>query len=363
MRASSLWRWCSGSGPMGSPPFFCSRPWLWNLLDIFVVVSSVFELVYSAMAGFQTNPASTTALRLVRIMKIARLVRIVRVASVLRFIRALRILIFSIMQTLKSLLWSLVLLFVIIYAFAVLFTDAAVTYQYMNGENAELSRMFGSLIGSMSTLLRSISGGMNWQGPADALGQVGTEWEILFTLYVTFSCFAVLNVMTGVFCHSAITGAAQDEHLMVQSLLQEKDQFRQKFEQLFHEVDDDGTGHITLNEFERHFNDASLAALFEALDLPSTDAWSLFQTLDADGDHMIDADEFLDSCIRMRGPPRSVDVCAIKRQANKIRRQVMDLADVIEDVMEVQEDIHDNLQKTIRQEEVQGMPVLSCQQV
>ena len=29
------------------------------------------------------------------------------------------------------------------------------------------------------------------------------------------------------FCHSAITGAAQDEHLMVQSLLQEKDQFRQ----------------------------------------------------------------------------------------------------------------------------------------
>eukprot|EP00439_Symbiodinium_sp_Y106_P031121 s2232_g3.t1 len=96
----------------GITTFFCSRP-----LDIFVVVSSVFELVYSAMAGFQTNPASTTALRLV-----------------LRFIRALRILIFSIMQTLKSLLWSLVLLFVIIYAFAVLFTDAAVTYQYMNGE-------------------------------------------------------------------------------------------------------------------------------------------------------------------------------------------------------------------------------------
>ncbi|OLQ08794.1 tRNA pseudouridine synthase A [Symbiodinium microadriaticum] len=338
----------------GFTSFFCSRPWLWNLLDVFVVVSSVFELVYSAMAGFQTNPASTTALRLVRIMKIARLVRIVRVAAVLRFIRALRILIFSIMQTLKSLLWSLVLLFVIIYAFAVLFTDAAVTYQYMNGENAELSRMFGSLIGSMSTLLRSISGGMNWQGPADALGQVGTEWEVLFTLYVTFSCFAVLNVMTGVFCHSAITGAAQDEHLMVQSLLQEKDQFRQKFEQLFQEVDDDGTGHITLNEFERHFNDASLAALFEALDLPSTDAWSLFQTLDADGDHMIDADEFLDSCIRMRGPPRSVDVCAIKRQANKIRRQVVDLADVIEDVMEVQEEIHESLQRNIRQQEVQG---------
>ena len=42
-------------------------------------------------------------------------------------------------------------------------------------------------------------------------------------------------------------------------------------------MDDDGTGRITLNEFERHFNDASLAALFEALDLGSTDAWSLFQ--------------------------------------------------------------------------------------
>ena len=43
------------------------------------------------------------------------------------------------------------------------------------------------------------------------------------------------------------------------------------------QVDDDGTGRITLDEFERHFNDAPMAALFEALDLGSTDAWSLFQ--------------------------------------------------------------------------------------
>ena len=64
-------------------------------------------------------------------------------------------------------------------------------------------------------------------------------------------------------------------------------------------MDADGTGQITLNEFESHFQDASLAALFEALDLHSSDAWSLFQSLDSDGDHMIDLDEFLDPCAEM----------------------------------------------------------------
>ena len=43
------------------------------------------------------------------------------------------------------------------------------------------------------------------------------------------------------------------------------------------QVDDDGTGRITLNEFERHFKDEAMAELFEALGLGSTDAWSLFQ--------------------------------------------------------------------------------------
>ena len=47
--------------------------------------------------------------------------------------------------------------------------------------------------------------------------------------------------------------------------------------------------------------------------------------LDKDGDHNIDADEFIDSCIRMRGSARSVDVCGLRLQTAKIRSQLSEL--------------------------------------
>ena len=71
----------------------------------------------------------------------------------------------------------------------------------------------------------------------------------------------------GVFCHSAITGAEKDQDLLVQSLLQEKESFRERLLQLFRSFDDDGNGIITLLEFESRFEDESVRALFEALEL------------------------------------------------------------------------------------------------
>ena len=132
------------------------------------------------------------------------------------------------------------------------------------------------------------------------------------------------------FCHSAITGAEKDQDLLVQSLLQEKETFRERLLHLFRSFDDDGNGIITLTEFETKFDDESVRALFEALELGAADAWTLFQMLDLDGNNFISADEFIDSCIRMRGSARSVDVCGLRLQTGKIRNQLSDLTRAVE---------------------------------
>lgn len=128
------------------------------------------------------------------------------------------------------------------------------------------------------------------------------------------------------FCHSAISGAEKDQDLMVQALLHERESIKKKLLELFKQVDDDGTGRITLLEFEARFEQESLRAVFEALELGAEDAWTLFQILDSDGDHFIGVDEFVDSCIRNRGSAKSVDVCALKHQVNKVRTQLVDVA-------------------------------------
>ena len=92
--------------------------------------------------------------------------------------------------------------------------------------------------------------------------------------------------MTGVFCHSAITGAEKDQDLVVQALLHEKVAIKNKLMELFERVDD-GTGRIGLAEFEMQFENESVKAVFESLGLGTMDAWTLFQILDSDGNRFI----------------------------------------------------------------------------
>ena len=66
------------------------------------------------------------------------------------------------------------------------------------------------------------------------------------------------------------------------------------------------------------------------LELGASDAWTLFQMLDSDGNNYIHADEFIDSCIRMRGSARSVDVCGLRLQTSKIRSQLSELTNAAE---------------------------------
>ena len=122
-------------GPLG---FFCATDWAWHLLDILVSATAVLDLA-AVVAGIEAKPSSSSSgFRLLRIMKIARLARAIRMVKVLRFIRALRVLVFSILYTLRSLVWSLVLLLVIIYAFSILFSDAAIDHALENNLVARL---------------------------------------------------------------------------------------------------------------------------------------------------------------------------------------------------------------------------------
>ena len=105
-----------------------NREWRWNLLDSIIVLASLYEVgmdvVNLAMGAEATQMTGMSGLRTLRIVRITRLVKVARLARVLRFIMALRTLTQSILHTMKSLIWAMVLLCLVVYTFAVLFTQA-----------------------------------------------------------------------------------------------------------------------------------------------------------------------------------------------------------------------------------------------
>ena len=101
----------------GCREFFCGEDWLWSLLDAFIVLSSIWDIVLDVLFLWDASDNPVSTLRAIRILRLARIVKAVRLMRVFRFVRALRTLISSIFHTLKSLFWALVLMVLILYVF------------------------------------------------------------------------------------------------------------------------------------------------------------------------------------------------------------------------------------------------------
>jgi len=276
----------------------------WNLFDAIICLVSLLEVAadFEGSAGRQ--------LPSVRTIRMARVVRILRVARVMRHFRALRILIYSVMNTLRSLFWTVLMLSIILYIFGLLFTQA--TAQHLQNPDAayipRLEDSYGSIARSVFTLFKAISGGVSWEEVVDPLQELSPIWVLFFLMYFSFTYFAVLNVVTGVFCQTAIESASHDQDVAAQAQLAAKQHYVRQLRALFDQINVNNTGTITLGELEQCMEDDKLQAYFATIDLSVDEAFSLFKLLDHGDTHVLDIDTFVTGCLKLRGQAKSLDI-------------------------------------------------------
>ncbi|CAK9071852.1 unnamed protein product [Durusdinium trenchii] len=304
--------------------FFRSDDWFWNGLDAVLVICSLWEVALEIVSAAQDEEGGMlgfTGLRTVRIVRVTRLVRVAKLGRILRFVMALRTLIQSIIYTLKALVWALVLLALIIYFFAILFTQAVSDSQDAEWQ-PEVDRYFNSLPDTMLSLFMCISGGVSWENVIYPLRRLSPAWAMVFVFFISFCNFAVLNVVTGVFCQSAIDSAQSDHQMVMQSILANKEAHIEKIKLLFNEIDAQDRGLITYQMFEEKVGDQAVKAYFESMDLNVWDAWSFFKLLDLDSGGAVEIEEFLMGCLRLRGTARAIDIAKlIHEQAWLLKNQ------------------------------------------
>lgn len=311
----------------------------WACLDFFIVVSSFVDLFLAwEMQNQEVDVGGTTssgmsAIRVMRVLRISRLIRVTRIAKFMLWLKALRTLIHSILVTLKSLIWALVLLALIMYVFAIILSQAAIDRlvhlqdiprpEWSTSDTA-LESFWGSMGDAASTLFMSITGGISWHVAETPLMGLSLAWKVVFMLYISFTMFAVLNVMTGVFCQSAIESAARDHDMAMQNVVTDKENFMRKFRHLFHMLDVDDTGYITLVELEERMEDHDVKTYFEALELSIDDVWIFFRLLDGDSGQEIDLEEFLYGCMRLRGEAKALDLAKLMHSHAWLAKQQVD---------------------------------------
>jgi len=163
---------------------------------------------------------------------------------------------------------------------------------------------------------------VSWQEAVDCLEYTGHTAVVVFIFFIAFAYFAVLNVVTGVFCQSAIESTQHDREMVVQNVITNKKLYVEKIKQLFKGMDGNDDGCITLTEFEAHLEDEQVIAYFESLELATTDAWTLFKLLDQDKTNGIDIEEFVMGCIRVKGNARGIDMAKLIQENQWMSKRI-----------------------------------------
>lgn len=243
-------------------------------------------------------------------IRILRLLRLLRVARLLHLLSELRKLIVSIVDSLKSVMWSFGLLIMIMYVVGVYFTQAVTAYK-VNRKDAPhveiLEDLYGTLEKSMRTLFEAISSGMSWRDAVNPLAVTGPFSVACFFGYVAFTIFVVLNVVTGVFVGSATEKANENTRTVLMFQLRE----------LFRKADNDQSGVMNWEKFLCNLQDGNLQTYLKALDLDQREAYDLFLLLDSDESDALDEVEFVNGCLQLHGNAKAIDLATLAREVSQ----------------------------------------------
>jgi len=258
---------------------------------------------------FLVGTSVQKAIDSIGIIRLLRLARIIRLIRLVRLVPELKSMVYLISASMHAFMWTVALLFILIYCMAVYYTELASDIvkksEFGEIEQDNVKRNFGSIVTSILSLWQAISGGDDWRNFVDSFHEFDPARRfiniIVFSVYIAFAGLVMLNLVTGVFVEGA------------QRLIQEEQdaELVRHVRKLFNLTDVDSSGEITIDEFESQLEQPKFADFLRNVELQNLEGSSLFQLLDTDRSGQIDVDEFVQGCMRLRGPARSVDLNAL----------------------------------------------------
>jgi len=257
-----------------------------------------------------------------RTMRLLKMLKMLRVIRLMRSMFELRLILTSIMGSLKSMFWSLVLLMAVLFMFSMVFVQASANHLHLKRnleqqEKDEILRYWDGLLKGMITLFACSTGGTDWHEAAVTLMDISVAFFGIFCLYIAFFIFVILNTITALFVEMTIASAMKDYQSKIQNELEKKDEYIENLQVLFSELDDSGDKVVSMEEFNEKMSDARMQAFAASLGIEVADANRFFALLSDGGKKEVDLETFVTGCIRMKGPAMSVDIQDLRSKLDK----------------------------------------------
>jgi voltage-gated sodium channel len=178
----------------------CKDPW--TTFDVVVISISVIDLAGLAGGG---GGSSMSILRIIRLLRLARLIRL------LRLLKELWLLVMSIVEAMKTLVWAVLMLVVVMYITAIMIRVLTME-ELAKSSDEKLKERFGSVVTSMVSLMQMTTYD-GWTTTFVQLTNLNYMCGPLIFAFVCVSSLNIMNIIVGIMVHSAISVAAKDSQL------------------------------------------------------------------------------------------------------------------------------------------------------
>jgi len=306
--------------------FFIGPDYSWNIFDMCLVLSALGEQVQKALP----NSGQGQQITFIRILRLLKMMKMLRVVRILRSFRELRLIMYSMMGSVKAMIWTLALILAITYVCGMAFMQFATSYLYdvHHGvripssaiDASRMKRYWGSNEQSMLTLYWVSTGGVDWKDVGDSVQEQGGIPFAFLLFYVAFFMFVVVNSVTSIFIEATVQNAQRDQQTFINDEIKKKRQYVDSVSTLFKSIDRTGQGEISWEEFYEALHKPPMLAFFSKLELDVMDVAQFFEILSDEGQHLVDLETFITGCIKMRGTAKSMDLLGlVQLQTKEIR--------------------------------------------
>lgn len=302
----------------------------WNILDALLIIFMLADAVCAVAGVFMFGIDDGGLMRLYRVLRLAR---VARMARLFHLVPELHFTLSLMLQSMSSFFWAAVLMMIIMHLVALYFTMVSGHFMGSTGDIAQIQAYWGSTRASMNSLFLAVFGGEDWHdmllvfGPSNAWYVVNS---MVLSLFVGFVLVVILNLVNGVLVEGAQVMIAD----------QKRDELVRMAADIFVQTGKKAGDELSKEEFDDLLHSEAMTRYLDAIEIEMGDADQLFEFLDRDDSGSLSIVEFIQGCLRLRGPAKALDLAAMhlwsKEQSvdlqgrlDSLQRQLDELSDML----------------------------------
>jgi len=181
---------------------------------------------------------------------------------------------------------------------------------------------FGSVTRSMFTLVQVLTLESWAEGIARHVIANQPMQILFFIFFIVVTTFMLLNMIVGVIVENTTQMGKQNEEQKKKQQEANTTKVVANLRKILQEADEDGSGSLSLEEFQDALADPEINQQLRLIDFPVDDPQEIFMLLDTESDGELATEEFLQGCMRMRGPAKSKDLLEVQIQSDLLARKL-----------------------------------------